>query len=113
MNLEINSEETAGAVAPATPCSAHCSRCKYSIREDNGYSNWTVEGCDIDCLKKLNPKFPVDAWYGECPEGDLAQTCPSYTEGDGVNVDVEHEMGPLEAYSEDPEIKELLRLRES
>jgi len=49
-----------------------CCNCRYSLTEDNGYSNWTVEGTDIDCLKKLNPSFPVDAWYGECPEGKFA-----------------------------------------
>lgn len=92
---------------------AKCSKCKYSILEDNGYSNYTVEGTDIGCLKGLNPKFPVDAWYGECPEGEFAQTCPSFTEGESVSVDVEREDGRLEDYSDDPEIKELLRLRDA
>jgi hypothetical protein len=92
-------------------CKIHCSECIYSIREDNGYSNYTVEGTDIDCLKSLNPNFPVDAWYGECKQGLFAAECPSFFRGVGVSVDVDQDMGELENYSDDPEIKELLRIR--
>ena len=79
------------------------------MREDNGYSNYTVEGTDLICLKNLNPQFPVDAWYGECPEGLFAAECQSYAAGHGPHVDVDREEGDLENYSDDEEVKQLLR----
>lgn len=90
----------------------HCGSCKFNIREENGYSNWTVEGVDIDCLKSLNPDFPVDAFYNECREGQFAENCPSFVRGQGVHIDVEHEEGSLVNYSNDIEIKDLLLIRE-
>ena len=87
----------------------NCSDCKYAFRTDTGYSNWTVEGTDLDCLKKLNPSFPDDNWYGESEAGKFAESCESFVEGDGPHFDVDMDMGDAENYSDDPEIKELIK----
>lgn len=88
-----------------------CNDCKYSIIEDYGYSNYTVEGSDIDCLNGLNPGFPVDNWYGDSKETKFGATCPAFFAGTGVAVDVDRDEGELVNYSDDPEIKVLLEAR--
>ena len=87
----------------------HCGNCKFSLKIDSGYSNWTVEGTDIHCLKKLNKDLPADAWYNACQEGEFAEDCEEYKEGKPPAVDVDRERGDLENYSSDPEIKKLLK----
>ncbi len=86
-----------------------CTDCKYAIEEDYGYSNYTVEGTSVDCLLKLNPKFPVDRGYGLEPDLDFAQDCSRFCAGGSVQVDCDQDDGELVNYSDDPEIKELLR----
>lgn len=34
-----------------------CTECKFCIMHDTGYSNYTVEGTDVDCIINLNPAF--------------------------------------------------------
>lgn len=92
---------------------ARCNKCKYSLQEDEGYSNYTVEGTTIYCLLNLNADFPVDRFYGEEPKLKFAEKCPSFTAGDGVYVDVEREDQAdgekLSAgYTDDPEIAALV-----
>jgi len=86
-----------------------CLDCKYCIQEDYGYSNYTVEGTNADCLLKKNDAFPVDRFYGEEPALAYAEQCEKYTAGEGVFVDVDHESGDLWEYSDDPELIELLK----
>lgn len=86
-----------------------CNDCKYCIMQDFGYSNYTVEGTEADCLKNQNQRFPVDNWYGHSEEAKYAFECPMFVEGDPVYVDCDQEDGALENYSDDPEVKELLR----
>jgi len=86
-----------------------CTDCKYCICSDYGYSNYTVEGTTADCLLGLNPGLPHDRFYGETPELDFAKTCEKFAAGYGVGVDVDQDLGALENYSDDEEIKELLR----
>lgn len=86
-----------------------CDECKYCIQIEEGYSNYTVEGNTADCLLNKNPDFPVDTFYREEPALEFADKCESFIEGKCVNIDVEREEGYLENYSDDPEIKELLR----
>jgi hypothetical protein len=66
-------------------------------------------GTDIDCLLHLNTDFPTDEWYGEAKELEFAEQCKRFSEGEPVFVDVDHDDGALENYSNDEEIKELLR----
>jgi len=87
----------------------NCDECKYCLLQDYGYSNYTVEGTTADCLLKLNPNLPKDHFYGEAEGLDFADTCQKYTAGDNVYIDCDQEDGSLENYSDDEEIKELLR----
>jgi len=86
-----------------------CTDCRYCIEADYGYSNYTVEGTNADCLLDLNPELPKDRFYGEEPALNFANECSKFSPGDSVQVDVDMELGGLEEYSDDPEIKELLR----
>ncbi len=81
-----------------------CTDCKFCILRDNGYSNYTVEGTDIECLLDMNPAFPADHFYGEAAELDFANICPRFKAGDLMGVDVENEHGELFNYTSDPEV---------
>lgn len=89
-----------------------CDECKYCVKRELGYSNWTVEGTSIDCLLNNNPDFPTDNFYGEEPALLFAENCGSFCEGECVDIDVELELELFENYSQDPEIKELLKKKD-
>jgi hypothetical protein len=86
-----------------------CEGCKYCVVQDEGYSNYTVEGSTLYCLHHLNPGFPTDHVWGLNPALAFAEHCPQFAEGEGPQIDVEQERD-LEQYSQDPEVKALLRL---
>jgi hypothetical protein len=86
-----------------------CTDCKYCIEEDYGYSNYTVEGTSADCLLGLNASMPVDRGWGTEPALDFAAQCQRFTKGDSVQVDCDREAGALENYSEDEEVRALLK----
>jgi hypothetical protein len=86
-----------------------CSDCRYAMEHDWGYSNYTVEGTEIVCLLDLNPQFPVDRFYGEEPALNFAETCSKFSEGGAVGVDCDQELGALENYTDDEEIKQILK----
>ena len=91
-----------------------CTDCKYCVQEDYGYSNYTVEGTNADCLLGLHTNMPVDRFYGEEPELEYADKCERFFGGDGPEIDVDRELlsnweEPLSsAYTEDNEIGILL-----
>lgn len=85
-----------------------CTECKFCIMRDNGYSNYTVEGTDVDCIINLNPAFPVDKWYNTAEDLDFANVCPRFKEGEGIHVDVDHKEGTLLKYTDDAELKEII-----
>lgn len=68
----------------------NCTECIYAVLVDCGYSNYTVEGTDFHCAKKLHPDAPFDVWYGEEEKLKLAETCSEFVEGRPVKMDVEH-----------------------
>lgn len=86
-----------------------CTDCRYCIEEDWGYSNYTVEGTEVNCLLNKNPDFPTDRFYGENEKLNFAATCDGFVDGESIHIDVEKEEGPLENYSDDEDIKLLLR----
>lgn len=88
-----------------------CKHCKFCIETDYGYSNYTVEGTVSDCLLDANPAMPVDRGWGTAPELAFAETCPSFSEGYPVVIDVDRVSGALENYSDDPWVKSLLMAR--
>ena len=68
-----------------------CTNCGFRLMEDNGYSNYTVEGTTLSCLRGVHPTGPFDHFYGGAPEARYAEECTLYFEGEGINVDVEQE----------------------
>ena len=66
-----------------------CTDCKYSVEDDFGYSNWTVEGTEVSCLLGKNPDFPIDRFYGEDPSLSFAEKCDSFVEGENTCFDVD------------------------
>lgn len=75
-----------------------CTECKYCVRADEGYSNWTVEGTTVDCLLGLNKNLPKDEFYGEEDALLFASECKMYVEGEGPYLDVEREDFDREDY---------------
>ena len=72
--------------------SLNCSDCKHSVLVDYGYSNYTVEGTNVYCIKKLHPNPGFDNWYGENKdEGKFAEGCSGYDEGQGILIDCERD----------------------
>jgi len=84
-----------------------CTDCKYCYQQDEGYSNYTVEGTILYCMLSLNPKFPEDSFYTEAPSVFYAGQCEKYTEGAGLEIDVDFEDYNIENYTDDPELIDL------
>lgn len=68
-----------------------CQSCKFSILEDHGYSNYTVDGTTFYCGLDLHPDGSFDRYYGEDKRLLFGKTCEAYVEGEGVYMDVDHE----------------------
>ena len=68
-----------------------CNNCKYAVFIDFGYSNYTVEGTEFNCAKKLHPDAPFDRWYGEDTRLEFGKACEGYEEGDPLEIDVDRE----------------------
>ena len=91
-----------------------CTECKYCVEEEYGYSNYTVEGVTIDCLLGENPDLPEDSFWDEEPALLFADKCGRFVEGETVQIDVvraeldDRDIPLSSAYTDDPEIKELL-----
>ena len=96
---EIQEEET---------MNKKCIDCSYCVRQEYGYSNYTVEGVEVHCLLDANPKFPVDSFYGEEPELKYANQCEKFLPGDCVDIDCDREWHFPNGYSDNPVIRELL-----
>lgn len=67
----------------------NCLDCKYCLQHSWGYSNYTVEGTTVFCLKKLNPDLPKDRWYREEPALKFAESCESFSYGGGIEIEPE------------------------
>jgi len=101
-----------------------CDECRFCLLEDHGYSNWTVEGTLVFCLKGLHPKTDgFDRWYGEDRNLKFAGQCAYFESGEPVELDVDREKISFDdaeagkelssAYTDDPEIKPLLDVWEA
>lgn len=66
-----------------------CLDCKFCVQKDYGYSNYTVEGTEVFCGKRLHPDTPFDRWYGEEPKLAFAKQCEGFEEGDAIKLDVD------------------------
>lgn len=68
-----------------------CNDCRFGVFEDYGYSNWTVEGTDFSCAKRLHPEGTFDRFYGEDERLKFAEKCPGFEAGTPVSLDVDGE----------------------
>lgn len=88
-----------------------CEGCKFLERRDTGYSNWTVTGSAIDCLRNLNPHTPLCDEDVESAKFEAAlafgETCSSRVAGEGPWFDVDGEV-TADDYKDDPDLYALL-----
>lgn len=66
-----------------------CTDCSNCLLEDFGYSNWTVEGTYVHCMKNLHPESPFDHWYGEDKRLNFANECESFVKGELESIAVD------------------------
>ena len=89
---------------------AGCETCKFLRRQDYGYSNWTVEGATLDCLKRLHPMEEIDDQFESRAFAEamaFGATCAGRVEGDGPYFDCDGET-TVEEYKGDAELYALL-----
>jgi hypothetical protein len=93
-----------------TLTSAGCEGCRFLVRQDYGYSNYTTMGTQVYCLKGVNPHTPLDSDM-EDPKLETAlaygETCSDRVAGDGAWLDVDGEALDDLAKS-DPELHRLI-----
>lgn len=70
---------------------AKCTNCKFAVLEDNGYSNWTVEGTEFSCAKKVHPAGSFDIYYNTAEQLQYAEGCSGFEDGEPVHMDVDGE----------------------
>lgn len=89
-----------------------CTTCKFCVQEDYGYSDYTMEGTTLACLRGLNaPINGIDNGDKNLAEViRFAETCAYYEFGDGPTRDVDCEV-TAEEYKDDPDVYELLKAR--
>jgi hypothetical protein len=68
-----------------------CGNCRFTVNEDFGYSNYTVEGTTFNCAKRLHPDGAFDRFYGEEPKLQYAEQCAGFEAGEPVAIDCECE----------------------
>ena len=90
-----------------------CEECKFCLLEDHGYSNYTVEGTYVHCLKGLHPDGVFDRFYGEAGGLNHAEKCVGYVNGCPVAIDVDREgqkrgMPLSTGYTDDVEVAPLV-----
>lgn len=69
----------------------NCSICKFGIFQQEGYSNWTVDGVSFYCALDAHPEDGFDAWYQTDDRLNFGAECVIYTEGQAINMDVDRE----------------------
>ena len=86
-----------------------CETCRWFLRCDYGYSNWTVEGTNGDCLKGVNPHLPadLDAYGSDKGKTERAlafgESCAQRVQGDGAWFDVDGDT-TNDAYKDEPDL---------
>lgn len=80
-----------------------CAMCKYLYRQDNGYSNYTVEETEVRCAKDRNPNLPEREpwdWKFTATEDNWPLTsqsaCDQFAAGPQVGLDVDGECHPAD-----------------
>lgn len=86
-----------------------CENCKHCVLQDEGYSNYTVEGTTVDCAVKAHPDVPFDRWYGEDGRLRYAIWCDKFDEGLHLEFDVDDDWIMYVATPKDDEGADWLR----
>jgi hypothetical protein len=68
-----------------------CTDCRFCVLEDHGYSNYTVEGTNFRCAKRLHPDGEFDRFYGEDKRLNFASACASFVSGQPLEIDCDRE----------------------
>lgn len=82
---------------PTEPTERVCTACLLCLRQDHGYSNYTVEGTNLHCLAGANPALDgqEEPYRDMTPElaaaVDVAKVCPLFRAGVPVWMDVDTE----------------------
>lgn len=84
-----------------------CTDCKWAVVIEHGYSNYTVEGAYMNCVKDANPNFPTDRFYGKAEKLNI--NCRKFKKGENTTLDVEYWGNTPENYTDDPKIIRWLR----
>jgi hypothetical protein len=82
-----------------------CDNCKFFVKKDYGYSNYTVEGTDGYCSVKKHPIDSFEVSSGHMQEYEQAKECSYFYEGECWSCDVDGD----EPYPTDEWIKSELR----
>ena len=85
-----------------------CQQCKYHVNQDTGYSNWTVDGSNVTCLKGKYKDLEDSC---KCEEKEFYKqfdNCEFFKEGCYITFDVDGET-TIEDYKEDEEVYNLLK----
>jgi len=68
-----------------------CKECQFTIFQDVGYYNYTVEGTEFICVKKLHPDGVFDRFYGNDERLKFGNTCDGKILGEPIAMDVEQD----------------------
>ena len=68
-----------------------CESCNNCLLQDEGYSNYTVEGTVVRCMEGAHPEGDFDRWYGEDWRLMFANWCPKFSAGAAETLDVDRE----------------------
>ena len=65
-----------------------CSECAFCAHEGEGYSEWTITGENMVCMKKLRPDIDTDCMRERDVEeaAKFAETCDQFHEGTGPRL---------------------------
>jgi len=72
-----------------------CTKCKFLLKQDTGYSNYTVLDTELECLKGLNPNLPKTEEYR--PQGGdhaLKLECAGFSAGEPLEIDCDQDAVP-------------------
>jgi len=87
-----------------------CYNCRFFIRQDTGYSNYTVIETEIGCLKQvwedMDESYSWRTTTKEHPFWKQAEECNHYIEGEGIWLDVD---GEVDLYDYDIDLVKLAK----
>jgi hypothetical protein len=87
-----------------------CAECRFCVEQDEGYSNYTVEGVTIQCAKGLHPDGDFDRWYGEDKRLRNVEDCSGYDKGEPLWLDADGD-NARSLNTEEQEVYDLLSSR--